>query len=80
MRQGYTGHLIAVANEIVSCCEKNHQLRQFLKNNLAEVTMQKWENFVTTKLDEINKKQQLSLVCIILLYKYLKIFCIILLF
>ncbi|OXU18567.1 hypothetical protein TSAR_013934 [Trichomalopsis sarcophagae] len=61
VRQGYMGHLIIMANEIVTRCEESNVLSSYLKSNLDEESMQKWENFVSSKLDEINKKQQLTL-------------------
>lgn len=62
LKQGYIGHIIAIANEIMINYEANDFLLKFLQTNLPETVMQKWEMFVKTKLDEINKKQQLSLV------------------
>lgn len=56
------GHLIIMANEIVTRCEENNVLSSYLKSNLDEESMQKWDDFVSSKLDEINKKQQLTLV------------------
>lgn len=58
VRQGYMGHLINIANNIVSQCEKNNILASFLKNNLSPECLSKWENLVNTQLVEINKVHQ----------------------
>jgi len=52
------GHLINIANNIVTQCEKNNILASFLKNNLSPECLSKWENLVNTQLVEINKIQQ----------------------
>lgn len=49
------GHLINIANNIVSQCEKSNILTSFLKNNLSPECLDKWENLVNTQLVEINK-------------------------
>ncbi|XP_020290989.1 serine/threonine-protein phosphatase 6 regulatory subunit 3 isoform X1 [Pseudomyrmex gracilis] len=58
VRQGYMGHLINIANNIVTQCEKNNILASFLKNNLSPECLSKWENLVNTQLVEINKIHQ----------------------
>ncbi|XP_071649616.1 serine/threonine-protein phosphatase 6 regulatory subunit 3 isoform X2 [Temnothorax longispinosus] len=55
VRQGYMGHLINIANNIVTQCEKNNILASFLKNNLSPECLTKWENLVSVQLVEINK-------------------------
>ncbi|XP_014214498.1 serine/threonine-protein phosphatase 6 regulatory subunit 3 [Copidosoma floridanum] len=61
VRPGYMGHLVVMANEIVKQCEECNVLSDYLKKNLPEENMQKWELFVSSQLDEINKKQQIVL-------------------
>ncbi|XP_058792576.1 serine/threonine-protein phosphatase 6 regulatory subunit 3 [Phymastichus coffea] len=61
IRQGYMGHVIIIANEIVTRCTEINELSDFLKTNLPEETSEKWKSFISTKLDEINRKQQLIL-------------------
>lgn len=56
------GHLIIIANDIVTRCGESNEFSEFLKANLTEEILQKWETFVSSKLDEINRKQQLTLV------------------
>ncbi|XP_070152721.1 serine/threonine-protein phosphatase 6 regulatory subunit 3 isoform X2 [Polyergus mexicanus] len=58
IRQGYMGHLINIANNIVTQCEKSNILASFLKNNLSPECLNKWENLVNTQLMEINKIHQ----------------------
>ncbi|XP_071574955.1 serine/threonine-protein phosphatase 6 regulatory subunit 3 isoform X2 [Temnothorax nylanderi] len=55
VRQGYMGHLINIANNIVTQCEKNNILASFLKNNLSPECLTKWENLLSVQLVEINK-------------------------
>ncbi|XP_014486158.1 PREDICTED: serine/threonine-protein phosphatase 6 regulatory subunit 3 isoform X2 [Dinoponera quadriceps] len=58
VRQGYMGHLINIANDIVTQCEKSNILDSFLKNNLPPECLSKWEKLVSTQLVEINKIHQ----------------------
>ncbi|CAL1686532.1 unnamed protein product [Lasius platythorax] len=58
VRQGYMGHLINIANNIVTQCEKSNILASFLKNNLSPECLSKWKNLVNTQLVEINKIHQ----------------------
>ncbi|XP_011697032.1 PREDICTED: serine/threonine-protein phosphatase 6 regulatory subunit 3 isoform X4 [Wasmannia auropunctata] len=58
VRQGYMGHLINIANNIVTQCDKNNILASFLKNNLSPECLTKWENLVSVQLVEINKIHQ----------------------
>ncbi|XP_011062031.1 PREDICTED: serine/threonine-protein phosphatase 6 regulatory subunit 3 isoform X4 [Acromyrmex echinatior] len=44
VRQGYMGHLINIANNIVTQCEKNNILTSFLKNNVSPECLTRWEN------------------------------------
>lgn len=58
------GHLINIANNIVTQCEKNNILASFLKNNLSPECLTKWENLVSVQLVEINKiHQTVMMVC-----------------
>lgn len=52
------GHLINIANNIVTQCDKNNILASFLKNNLSPECLTKWENLVSVQLVEINKIHQ----------------------
>lgn len=52
------GHLINIANNIVTQCEKSNILASFLKNNLSPECLSKWKNLVNTQLVEINKIHQ----------------------
>ncbi|XP_012286736.1 serine/threonine-protein phosphatase 6 regulatory subunit 3 isoform X2 [Orussus abietinus] len=61
IRQGYMGHIINIANNIVSQCEKNNVLDTFLKVNLPTESRNKWETLVTTQLVEVNKAQNAPL-------------------
>ncbi|KAG7211282.1 hypothetical protein KM043_010587 [Ampulex compressa] len=61
VRQGYMGHLINIADNIVNQCEKYDILDNFLKTNLSTDTHSKWTNFVTKELAEINKTHQIFL-------------------
>ncbi|XP_018400656.1 PREDICTED: serine/threonine-protein phosphatase 6 regulatory subunit 3 isoform X2 [Cyphomyrmex costatus] len=58
VRQGYMGHLINIANNIVTQCEKNNILTSFLKNNVTPECLTRWENLVSVQLVEINKVHQ----------------------
>jgi len=58
------GHLINIANNIVTQCEKSNILSSFLKNNLSRECLDKWESLVNTQLVEINKiHETLMMVC-----------------
>ncbi|XP_066582078.1 serine/threonine-protein phosphatase 6 regulatory subunit 3 isoform X2 [Prorops nasuta] len=61
VRQGYMGHLIKIANNIVSQCEKSYTFDRFLKKNLSFETLSKWEKLVSTQLEDINKTHHLLL-------------------
>ncbi|KAJ8666865.1 hypothetical protein QAD02_008527 [Eretmocerus hayati] len=61
VRQGYMGHLITIVNDLVKRCEDCEELSQFLKANMTLELMQDWESFKSSKLDEINKKEQMTL-------------------
>ncbi|XP_012539453.1 serine/threonine-protein phosphatase 6 regulatory subunit 3 isoform X1 [Monomorium pharaonis] len=58
VRQGYMGHLINIANNIVTQCERSNILASFLKNNLSPECLTKWEELVSIQLVEINKIHQ----------------------
>ncbi|XP_043504023.1 serine/threonine-protein phosphatase 6 regulatory subunit 3 isoform X1 [Polistes fuscatus] len=62
IRQGYMGHLINIANNIVLQCEKNNALDTFVKTNLSTECLNKWEILVNTKLVEINKTRAIFLI------------------
>ena len=58
------GHLINIANNIVTQCEKNNILTSFLKNNVSPECLTRWENLVSVQLVEINKiHQTVMMVC-----------------
>nr|XP_003708528.1 PREDICTED: serine/threonine-protein phosphatase 6 regulatory subunit 3 isoform X1 [Megachile rotundata]XP_012152984.1 PREDICTED: serine/threonine-protein phosphatase 6 regulatory subunit 3 isoform X1 [Megachile rotundata] len=61
IRQGYMGHLINIANNIVNQREKSEGLDKFLKDNVSSECLTKWENLVNTKLAKINKTHQIIL-------------------
>lgn len=56
------GHLINIANNIASQCEKSNILDSFLKSNLLPECLSKWEKLVSTQLAEINKIHQTVIV------------------
>lgn len=60
-KQGYMGHLIHIANNIVNQREKSESLDKFLKNNLSPECLTKWDNFVNTELAKINETHQIPL-------------------
>ncbi|XP_017753161.1 PREDICTED: serine/threonine-protein phosphatase 6 regulatory subunit 3 isoform X2 [Eufriesea mexicana] len=60
-KQGYMGHLINIANNIVNQCEKSEHLNKFLKDNLLPECLNNWENFVNVELTKINKTHQIPL-------------------
>lgn len=69
------GHLINIANNIVTQCEKNNILASFLKNNLSPECLTKWESLVSVQLVEINKiHQTVMMVCGIDIYFFLSLF------
>ncbi|XP_046411016.1 serine/threonine-protein phosphatase 6 regulatory subunit 3 isoform X1 [Neodiprion fabricii] len=61
IRQGYMGHLINIANNIVTQCEKNNILQSFLKTNLSPDCLTKWEALATNQLADINKIHKIYL-------------------
>lgn len=61
-KQGYMGHLINVANNIVNQREKSENLDKFLKDNLLPECLSNWDNFVNIELTKINKIHQIHLV------------------
>ena len=56
------GHLINVANNIVTQREKSENLDKFLKDNLLPECLSNWDNFVNIELTKINKIHQIHLV------------------
>ena len=69
------GHLIDIANNLVAQCEKNNVLNNFLKTNLPAETLSKWETFITTELEEINKTQRIMLASFYTSFLNKKYFC-----
>lgn len=61
IRQGYMGHLINIANNIVTQCEKNNVLEGYLKANLSSDCLNKWEALATNQLADINKTHKIYL-------------------
>ncbi|XP_043248418.1 serine/threonine-protein phosphatase 6 regulatory subunit 3 [Colletes gigas] len=61
IRQGYMGHLINIANNIVNQRKKSEDLDYFLKANLSPECLNKWKNLVNTQLAKINKTHQILL-------------------
>ncbi|XP_076169433.1 phosphatase 6 regulatory subunit 1-like protein fmt isoform X2 [Ptiloglossa arizonensis] len=61
IRQGYMGHLINIANNIVNQRKKSEDLDNFLKSNLSSECLNKWKNLVNTQLAKINKTHQILL-------------------
>ncbi|XP_011502575.1 PREDICTED: serine/threonine-protein phosphatase 6 regulatory subunit 3 [Ceratosolen solmsi marchali] len=61
VKQGYMGHLIILVNNIVTRCEENNILSNYLRTNLSEDIIKQWQHFIKTKLDEVNKIQELML-------------------
>ncbi|XP_033328291.2 phosphatase 6 regulatory subunit 1-like protein fmt [Megalopta genalis] len=61
VRQGYMGHLINIANNIVNQCKKSANLDKFLKANLSRKCLNKWKNLVNTDLAKINETHQMLL-------------------
>lgn len=60
VRQGYMGHLINIANELVDLCSKT-SLGQYLNDILPEVA-ESFKVFKETKLLATNKTQEILLV------------------
>lgn len=77
IRQGYMGHLINIANNIVNQREDSESLDKFLKDNLSSECLDKWDDLVNTKLSKINKTHQIFLVYLNS-YKNLRIFSLVL--
>ncbi|XP_015437682.1 PREDICTED: serine/threonine-protein phosphatase 6 regulatory subunit 3 [Dufourea novaeangliae] len=61
VRQGYMGHLINIANNIVSQRQKSKNLDQFLNANLSPKCLNEWKNLVNTDLAKINETHQILL-------------------
>lgn len=61
VRQGYMGHLISIANNIVKQTEKSEKLDKFLKNNIDKSCYDKWNDLVNNQLAEINKTNEILL-------------------
>ncbi|XP_029047430.1 serine/threonine-protein phosphatase 6 regulatory subunit 3 isoform X2 [Osmia bicornis bicornis] len=61
IRQGYMGHLINIANNIVNQREDSESLDKFLKDNLSSECLDKWDDLVNAKLSKINKTHQIFL-------------------
>lgn len=61
VRQGYMGHLINIANNIVNQCKKSGNLDKFLKDNLSPECLSKWDELVDNELATINKTHQILL-------------------
>lgn len=54
-RRGYMGHLIRISNSIVQQMTEKGPLGAFIKETVDSETFKNWEEFVNTKLAEINK-------------------------
>lgn len=65
IRQGYMGHLINIANNIVTQREKSNVLDSFLKANLSPDCLNKWDSLASNQLAEINKTHKIYLVFMI---------------
>ncbi|XP_011313946.1 serine/threonine-protein phosphatase 6 regulatory subunit 3 isoform X2 [Fopius arisanus] len=61
IRQGYMGHLINIANNIVHQTEKCENLDTFLKVNISMECLVEWEKLVNTQLAGINETHQILL-------------------
>lgn len=61
VRQGYMGHLICIANNIVKQTEKSEKLDKFLKDNIDKICYDKWNDLVNNQLAEINKTNEILL-------------------
>lgn len=62
-RHGYMGHLTKIANDVYQGMEKgkNHEKISSLYNELEKEDRDKWEQFVSGKLAEINKRNSTDL-------------------
>ncbi|XP_076286850.1 phosphatase 6 regulatory subunit 1-like protein fmt [Lasioglossum baleicum] len=58
VREGYMGHLINIANNIVNQRKKSVNLDKFLKANLSRKCLNKWKNLVNTDLAKVNETHQ----------------------
>ena len=53
-RRGYMGHLVKISNNIVQQMTEKGPLGAFIKETVDSETLKNWEEFVNTKLAEIN--------------------------
>ena len=60
-RQGYMGHLIRIVNAVSRCMEGNEAGVKALKP-LDDDTHQKWSDFMSGYVAEMNKKNETNLV------------------
>ena len=57
------GHLIRITNTLVQCREGDEQLRAAMEQSLDEDTQQRWNDFISGSLADMNKKNETNLVC-----------------
>ena len=57
------GHLIRITNTLVQCREGDEQLRAAMEQALDEDTQQRWNDFISGSLADMNKKNETNLVC-----------------
>lgn len=64
VRQGYMGHLVNIANNIVEQWDKT-PFGEFITEKLSSETIEAWKKFVGEPLAEVNKKQSEVLVSVL---------------
>lgn len=56
------GHLINIANLVVEKCKENSSLDKFITEHVPKDSLEAWNNFVNSELEETNKIQRITLV------------------
>ena len=57
------GHLVRITNTLVQCREGDEQLRTVMEEALDEDTQQRWNDFLSGSVADMNKKNETNLVC-----------------
>lgn len=56
------GHLVRITNRFVECGEGDEQLMSLMKLSLDEATQQRWNDFLSGPIADMNKKNETNLV------------------
>ena len=56
------GHLVRITNRFVECGEGDEQLKSLMKLSMDEATQQRWDDFLSGPIADMNRKNETNLV------------------